>query len=303
MKFHTILLFVVISLFLLFYPGDSEPLHTYAYNRQLFKPAQAYKPVAIHPIPIATGSATPVTTAEAVYLTDRETLSPIFAKNEKIRMYPASTTKILTALVAYDLYKPDEVVTVHKVLNEGQVMGLVEGEKITFENLLYGLLVHSGNDAAYTLAYEKGFDKFVDKMNKKAVELHMIDSHFVNPHGLHNPQQYTTAFDLTLAARELLNNSYLSKIVSTKEIIISDVDFKYFHKLSNVNQLLGVIPGIGGLKTGYTEEAGQNLVTLYKRHDGNEVILVVLKSLDRFADTASLVYWNENNIAYTTPKL
>jgi D-alanyl-D-alanine carboxypeptidase len=131
----------------------------------------------------------------------------------------------------------------------------------------------------------------------------MTDSHFVNPHGLHSVEQYTTAFDLTLAARALLNNPDLSKIVSTKEIIISDVDFKYFHKLSNVNQLLGVIPGIGGLKTGYTEESGQNLVTLYKRHDGQEVVLVVLKSTDRFADTASLVYWNEANIAYITPKL
>lgn len=303
MKFHTILLFVVFSMMLLFYPGDSEPIHTYAYNRQLFRPAQTMKPVALHAIPIATGSAVPITTAESVYLTDRQTLSPIFAKNEKVRMFPASTTKIITALVAYDLYKPDEVITVHKVLPDGQVMGLVEGEKITFENLLYGVLVHSGNDAAYTLAYEKGFDRFVEKMNQKAAELKMTDSHFVNPHGLHSPKQYTTAFDLTLAARALLNNPYLSKIVSTKEIIISDVDFKYFHKLSNVNQLLGVIPGIGGLKTGYTEEAGQNLVTLYKRHDGNEIVLVVLKSFDRFADTANLVYWNEGNIAYITPQL
>lgn len=303
MKFHTVLLFVVFSLMILSYPGDSEPLRTYAYNRQLFKPVQVIKPAVLHPVPVATGSAVPITTAESVYLTDRQTLSPIFAKNEKLRMFPASTTKIITALVAYDLYKPDEMVTIHKVLPDGQAMGLVEGEKITVENLLYGVLVHSGNDAAYSLAYEKGFDRFIEKMNQKAAELKMSDSRFVNPHGLHSRDQYTTAFDLTLAARALLNNPYLSKIVSTKEIIISDVDFKYFHKLSNVNQLLGVIPGIGGLKTGYTLESGQNLVTLYKRHDGHEIVLVVLKSLDRFADTANLVYWNENNIAYFTPKL
>jgi D-alanyl-D-alanine carboxypeptidase (penicillin-binding protein 5/6) len=261
------------------------------------------RPVAINPIPVATGSAVPIVTAEAAYITDRKTLSPIYSKNERVRMFPASTTKIITALVAYDLYKPDEIVTIHKTIDEGQVMGLVPGEKITAENLLYGVLVHSGNDAAFALANEKGYDQFVAKMNQKAAELKMTDSRFVNPHGLHNPQQVTTAFDLTLAARALLDNPYLSKIVSTKEITISDVDFKYFHRLANVNQLLGVIPGIGGLKTGYTLEAGQNLVTLYKRQDGNEIVLVVLRSTDRFADTSNLVYWNENNIAYITPEL
>lgn len=303
MKFHTILLFVLFSFLILFYPGDSQPLHTFAYNKELFKPSQALKPVAVNPVPIATGSATPFVTAESVYVTDRTTLSPLFAKNERLRMYPASTTKIITALVAYDLYKPDDIVTIHKTISDGQVMGLVPGEKITAENLLYGLLVHSGNDAAYALAYEKGYDSFVQKMNEKAAELKMVDTRFVNPHGLHHPEQYTTAFDLTLAARALLNNHYLSKIVSTKEITISDVDFKYFHRLSNVNQLLGAIPGVGGLKTGYTEESGQNLVTLYKRQDGNDIVLVVLRSVDRFMDTANLVYWNEANIAYITPSL
>ena len=303
MKFHLILLFGVFSLMLLFYPGDSQPLHTYAFHRELFTPAKKFEPVKIHDVPIATGSAQPVISAESSYITDRATLAPLYAKNERVRMFPASTTKMITALVAYDLYKPDDVVTINKTIEEGQVMGLVQGEKITAENLLYGLLVHSGNDAAYSIAYEKGYDNFIKKMNEKAAELKMTDTNFVNPHGLHDPAQYTTAFDLTLAARAVLNNPYLSKIVSTKEITISDTDFKYFHRLSNVNQLLGVIPGIGGLKTGYTLEAGQNLVTLYKRQDGHEVILVVLHSIDRFEDTANLVYWNEANIAYIKPQL
>ncbi|MBI1862645.1 D-alanyl-D-alanine carboxypeptidase [Candidatus Microgenomates bacterium] len=303
MKFHIILFFVVFSLFLLFYPGDSQPLHTFAYNRRLFTTQAPPVPISLDPIPVATGSALPVITAESAYLTDRKTLSPIYSLNEKVRMFPASTTKLITALVAFDLYKPDEVVEIHKTIADGQVMGLVVGEKITFENLLYGLLVYSGNDAAFALANEKGYDQFIQKMNEKAQALHMNNSHFVNPHGLHNPEQYTTAYDLTLAARAVLDNPYLAKIGSTKEITISDVDFKYFHRLANVNQLLGVIPGIGGLKTGYTEEAGQNLVTLYKRHDGNEIIIVVLHSLDRFTDTANLVYWNEGNIGYVSPKL
>ena len=134
-------------------------------------------------------------------------------------------------------------------------------------------------------------------MNKKAKEIKMIDSHFSNPDGLDENGQYTTPFDLALAARYLLKNNYLAKIVSTKEIIISDVDFKYFHKLSNVNILLGEIAGIGGLKTGYTEAAGENLISFYKKN-GHQFVIVILKSEDRFSDTRNVVKWIEENVDY-----
>lgn len=179
-------------------------------------------------------------------------------------------------------------------------MGLVQNERITVENLLYGLLVHSGNDAAYALADNIGFDKFVNLMNEKAKSLKMVSSHFTNPAGLDDFNQVTTPFDLALAARELLNSKELSKIVSTKEIVISDVDFQIFHKLSNVNKLLGEIQGIGGLKTGYTENAGENLVSLYKKNN-HEYIIVILKSQDRFADTTNVVSWINSNVDYVTP--
>jgi len=181
------------------------------------------------------------------------------------------------------------------------LMELNIGEKITVENLLYGLLVHSGNDAAYVLADNHGFEKFIDLMNKKAKELKMMDSYFKNPAGLDENNQYTTPFDLALAARVLLENPYLAKIVSTKEITISDVDFKYFHKLTNVNKLLGEIAGLGGLKTGYTEEAGENLVSFYKKN-GHQFIIVILKSQDRFYDTTNVINWIEENIDYINPQ-
>ena len=127
-------------------------------------------------------------------------------------------------------------------------------------------------------------------MNAKAEELGMKSSHFKNPIGIDDGEQLTTAYDLSLAARELLKNSYLAKFVSTKDITISDVDYKYFHKLSNVNELLGKVVGIGGLKTGYTELAGQNLVSFYKK-GGNQYVIVVLKSADRFMDTQNLTQW------------
>ncbi|PIW73556.1 D-alanyl-D-alanine carboxypeptidase, partial [Candidatus Roizmanbacteria bacterium CG_4_8_14_3_um_filter_34_9] len=239
----------------------------------------------------------PEVTAQAIYLVDLPSFTPIFFRNENLKLLPASTTKIITALVAMDIYKPDQIITVKKTIDEGQVMGLLVGEKITVENILYGTLVHSGNDAAFVLAENYGYDKFINLMNKKAESLGMKNSHFSNPNGLDSGTQHSTAFDLSLAARELLKNPYLSKIVSTKEITISDVDFKYFHQLTNVNKLLGEIQGLGGLKTGYTENAGENLVSFYKKN-GHQFVIVILKSLDRFSDTRNIISWIEANVDY-----
>ncbi len=298
MKARFYFLFIFYSLLFLFYPGDSDYFHLFAYNRSLFTQTQLAQNLQIKAFPYLIYPSSPLLTAEGVYIVDLTTFTPIYARNAKVRFLPASTAKIITALVAYDIYKPEKVLTIQTPLEDGQVMGLVPGEKITVENLLYGTLVQSGNDAAFALADSYGQSKFVELMNKKAQELKMVDSHFSNPAGLDQNSQYTTAYDLALAGRELLKNPHLSKIVSTKEIIISDVDFKNFHTLTNVNKLLGEIQGIGGLKTGYTEEAGENLVSLYKRSDGHEFILVILKSLDRFEDTTNAVDWINTNIVY-----
>ena len=233
-------------------------------------------------------------------MVDLPSFTPVLERNAHDPFLPASTTKIITALVATDVYQPEDVITIKDPLGEGQIMGLIDGEKITVENLLYGTLVHSGNDAAYALAQHYGFDRFVELMNQKARRLGMKDTVFRNPAGLDDFNQHSTPFDLALAARALLSHPYLAKIASTKEIIISDVDFKYFHKLTNVNQLLGEIQGIGGLKTGYTENAGENLVSFYK-HDGHQFIIVILKSDDRFSDTKNIVQWLDTDIAYFQP--
>jgi len=302
MKTKFYLLFIFYSLLFLFYPGDSYYFHLFAYNRDLFNKKEIKTEVKINPVPyLKNPFYFPETSAEGVYVVDLPSFTPILERNKHIKFLPASTAKIITALVAFDIYKTDQIITVKKVIEDGQVMGLVSGEKITVENLLYGLLVHSGNDAAYVLADNHGFEKFIDLMNKKAKELKMMDSYFKNPAGLDENNQYTTPFDLALAARVLLENPYLAKIVSTKEITISDVDFKYFHKLTNVNKLLGEIAGLGGLKTGYTEEAGENLVSFYKKN-GHQFIIVILKSQDRFYDTTNVINWIEENIDYINPQ-
>ncbi|MEK7096930.1 MAG: serine hydrolase [Patescibacteria group bacterium] len=292
-----IIFFAFFTLLFLFYPGDSYYFHIFAYNRDLINKSTPVIKIDIKPIPYLKLTYYPEITAESVYLVDLPSFTPIFSRNENLKLFPASTTKIITALVAYDVYKPDQIITVKRTIDDGQVMGLVVGEKITVENILYGTLVHSGNDAAYVLADNYGYDKFIDLMNKKTEILGMKNSHFSNPNGLDSGTQYSTAFDLSLAARELLKNPYLSKIVSTKEISISDVDFKYFHQLTNVNKLLGEIQGLGGLKTGYTENAGENLVSFYKKN-GHQFVIVILKSLDRFNDTRNIISWIETNVGY-----
>lgn len=299
MKPRFILLFFFFTFLLLFYPGASYYYNLFAYNRDLFVNVPYHYRLTLRQAPSLKTNTQPAITAEGAFVVDLPTFTPLFERNAKEKLLPASTTKIITTLVAYDLYKPDDVVTVKRVQTEGQVMGLVHGEQITVENLLYGALVHSGNDAAWALADHdpKGFDDFISRMNKKATQLGMSSSNFRNPAGLDDYSQLTTPYDLALAARALLRNPLLRKIVGTKEITIADIDFQTFHKLSNVNQLLGEVAGVGGLKTGYTENAGENLVSFYKKN-GHEFLVVILKSQDRFADTKSVLSWIDSNIEY-----
>lgn len=281
----------------LFYPGDYGYFKIFAYNRDLFDQKQIATNYLENPLPILRFNYYPQITATGAYIVDLPSFTPVFEKNSQEKLFPASTAKVITSLVAVDIYNPDEVITIKQVHDVGQVMGLLSGERITVENLLYGLLVHSGNDAAYALADNYGFSKFIDLMNQKAKDLNMKNTHLTNPAGLDDYSEYTTAYDLTLAARELLHNNMLRKIVATKEITIADADFRYFHRLTNVNQLLGEIQGIGGLKTGYTENAKENLISFYKK-DGHQFIITILKSDDRFADTREIVSWIDANIDY-----
>ncbi|OGG05040.1 hypothetical protein A2Z33_07200 [Candidatus Gottesmanbacteria bacterium RBG_16_52_11] len=231
-------------------------------------------------------------TAEAIIIRDLTSGVYMYKMNSDIQLSPASTTKILTALVTLDIMNPDDVVTVNTVMNDGMAMGLFTGERMTVENLLYGMLIHSGNDAAYALAenYPGGVAAFVDAMNAKARTLHLTGSSFTNPVGYDDPGHKMTALDLSQLASVALSNRTISKMVAIPSITVSDVTHTYFHQLKNVNQLLGKIPGVAGIKTGWTQEAGENLVTLVERNN-RKVIMVVLHSQDRFGDTTELIDW------------
>ena len=299
-----IVVFLAFSFLLLFYPGQYWITQTFA-NRALWATQTEVPKLRLHPIPVVDKAALyPAISAQGAFIADLSSFTPIFEHNSKQRFYPASTTKIISALVVADVFKPTDIIVVNKSYTkesvpDWQIMGLTAGERITVENLLYGMLVYSANDAAETVAEAYGYDAFINLMNKKALELGMHDSHFTNPIGLDNATQLTSPYDLALAGRALLQNPYLLKFVSTKEITISDVDYKYFHQLTNLNQLLGEVSGIGGLKTGYTELAGENLVSYYKKN-GHQYIIVALKSVDRFADTKTLTDWINTNVHYVS---
>lgn len=253
--------------------------------------------IAVTPAPVvAADLSVPEVTARAFVVRDVASGTILASQSADVRLLPASTTKIMTALVALDLFKLGDVVTVGEVIADGQKVGLVPGEKMTVENLLYAMLVESGNDAAYALADfdPKGREHFVELMNQKGVQLGLTGTHFTNPAGLDDQDQFTTATDLATLGVAAMGHPAFARIVGTQQSVIFSVDQSISHPLTNLNELLGKIPGVRGIKTGYTEAAGENLVTDVVR-DGHELITVVLKSKDRFGDTEKLVNWAYSN--------
>jgi serine-type D-Ala-D-Ala carboxypeptidase (penicillin-binding protein 5/6) len=202
----------------------------------------------------------------------------LFAKNENAKQYPASSTKILTALIVIESGDLDRLVTVDltdtKV--EPSSIGLKPGEQYARRQLLFGLLLKSANDVAMTLARDNAgsVSAFAEKMNLRAAQLGATSSHFVNPHGLHDPNHYTTAHDLVLIGRAAMQQPLFREIVSTVYYTWRAPSGQ-IDQLRNHNRLLRHFAGCNGLKTGYTRIAQQVLVSSALR-GGHEVISVVL---------------------------
>lgn len=183
----------------------------------------------------------------------------------------ASTTKIMTAIVALEKGNPADNVTVSATAEgvEGSSMYIRQGEILSLEELLYGLMLSSGNDAAVAIAEHVGgtIDNFVNMMNQKAQEIGAVDTHFDNPNGLPSDNHYSTAHDMALITAYGLKNSTFAKIVATEEITISGYGKQYVRQLVNHNKLLKMYPDCIGVKTGYTEKAGRCLVSAARRND------------------------------------
>ncbi len=242
----------------------------------------------------------PDITANGAIIMDDKSKVVLFSKNQEKKFSMASTTKIMTALVALDHYTPDDMLSVKRRHNEGVTVGLQPGQKFYFLDLLYAMLLPSGNDAAKVIAenYPGGELAFVKEMNDKAKNLFLSNTYFVDPTGLNKDDQ-TTVVDLARLASYAMRDQRFSTIVQTKQRTISDVSGEAVFTLFNLNKLLGYY-NVTGVKTGFTDEAGGILVT--SRQDppagGQKTIIVVMKSVDRFADTERLLAILDQNITY-----
>lgn len=260
--------------------------------------------VRLAAIPVRNQTAVdPVINATAAYVTDENTGSVLFSKNAEILYAPASTTKLMTALVARDLYRPGSVITVRfSGVVGGTILGLRQQEQYTLDTLLQAALISSANDAAEALAahHPGGASAFVQEMNARAALLHLENTHFTNASGFDAPDHYSTARDLAILSREALKDPVLTRIVATESTEVRDITGSRVLRLRNTNQLLGRDFRVVGVKTGTTEEAGEVLITTLD--DGQRKLqLVVLGSTSRYLDTQALITWVLANYQWYSP--
>ena len=230
---------------------------------------------------------------------DRASGRILYEKNGNKQTPMASTTKIMTAIVVLENANLTDVVTISSKAAGigGSRLGLKKNDKITVNDLLYGLMLRSGNDAAIALAIHVGgsVEGFAEMMNNKAKELGLVNSHFVVPHGLDNDGHYTTAYELAKIADYALNIDKFKEIVSTRNTTIYING--YAKAINNTNQLLGSVSGVYGVKTGFTNGAGRCLVTACKRDDLDVITLIIGANTtkQRTSDTIKLIQYAYNN--------
>lgn len=243
-------------------------------------------------------AAEPQLSAETAVLIDAVSGRVLYDKRKDAHMYPASTTKIMTALLVLETTDPDESVEVSQnaASQEGSSIYLKAGEKIGIKELLYGMMLRSGNDAAVAAAEAAGgsTEQFAAMMNERAASLGLENTHFVNTSGLQDENHYSSAYDLAMIAREALKNDVFREIAGTRtyQAEREGVDsYKYFY---NKNKTVFQYEGATGVKIGYTEAAGRCLVASAKRN-GTELIAVVLNDHDWFEDAYRLLDYGFGN--------
>ena len=243
----------------------------------------------------------PVISAQSAILIEPSSGTTVYEKNARVRLPMASTTKIMTAIVALEHADPAMIVEVSPdaVGIEGSSVYLYAGERLSMEHLLYAMLLESANDAAaaIAIAIAGSVDAFAVLMNEKAVELGLSDTHFTNPHGLDHEQHYTTAADLARIASYCMTNVLFSTIVATQRMTIPLHETEGARLLINHNRLLRSYEGTVGLKTGFTKRSGRCLVSAATR-DGITLIAVTLNAPDDWDDHRNMFdYGFENYVS------
>jgi len=244
----------------------------------------------------------PDISAETAILIEANSGEALYEKKAEEKAYPASVTKIMTALLAIENGDLDKVIKVspNSVGVEGSSIYLETGEKINLRDLVYGLMLRSGNDAAIAISEEIGgsTENFVMMMNKRARELGAYNTNFMNPNGLHNPEHYTTAKDMAIISKAAMENSEFKKVAEAKSWVTDRGEGKYNY-FYNKNKVVYQYEGGTGIKIGYTKAAGRTLVASSERN-GMELICVVMNAPDWFQDTYKLMDYAYNQYENST---
>ncbi|MBI5754461.1 D-alanyl-D-alanine carboxypeptidase [Candidatus Peregrinibacteria bacterium] len=237
----------------------------------------------------------PIIGARGSIALDLNSDSILYEKNPDERLKIASITKLMTLLIVLEENKLDDIVKVsaNATSTPGSTMFLKTGEKISVENLIYGALINSANDASVALAeYNAGSTSaFVVKMNNKAKDIGLTNTHFSNPVGLDDSDNYSSARDIAHLGKFLYHNNLIKKIAKIKSTEVRSVSGNYTHKLESTNKLLDSYLKINGLKTGTTDDAGRCLIAIAENDRGEEIVTVVLNSGDRFRESKILIDW------------
>ena len=217
--------------------------------------------------------------------------APLWAHRERESLPPASLTKIMTALLALELGRLEKVVVIspEAAAETGSRIGLRAGDRLTLRDLLQAMLIKSANDAAHAVAEAVAGNtgNFIALMNARAAALQMTDTHFADVSGHDFADHYTSARDLAILAETAMQYPLFRQIVATQALKIRTVDAKRTFPLRNSNRLIGTMPEVTGIKTGYTQGAGRCLVSLAER-DGSQVLIVLLNDTQRWSDAPRL---------------
>ncbi len=240
--------------------------------------------------------------AKSAVLINGTTGEVLYSKNPNEQLPMASTTKIMTALLLAEKNAPEKQVTVTKqmVTVEGSSMGLLPGDTVSYKDLLYGMLLASGNDAANSVAYLLGgsIEGFAKLMNIKAKQIGLLHTNFVTPSGLDDKNHYTTAFDLAKLARFAMRNEEFSQAVSSKSAVLFYGNPPYRRQITNHNKLLNLYDGAVGIKTGFTKKSGRCLVSAAKRKD-EYLIAVTLNAPSDWHDHSNMFDFGFNALTET----
>lgn len=253
----------------------------------------------------------PPVLATSAYLLDTDTGTTLYASNPSMHLPMLSTTKLMTALVAMQVGDPNQSILItdtiandiNQLAADSSLMGIKRGETYTLKDLLYGMLLVSGNDAAVAIADQLGGgnqQNFVDQMNREAVKLGLLDTHYVNPHGLLAAGQFSSAHDLALLAKASLNVPLIHTISSTREYDIPKSNMHNQHDMFNENQFLWWYPGVDGGKQGW--DAGTDFVQVISCiHNHHHLIGVVMHTVNWWTDMRDLMNWGFNTFDWISP--